>query len=136
MKATLTNYRQSPRKVRLITDLKKGKSVPEAENILSMLPKRGAEPVLKLLRSAAANAKQLGSDPKNLFVENATVDQGIVLKRFRPRAFGRAYQILKKTSLVKVNLSEKKTKKKSEKKVVEKKKFKEKNNAKDCQSIF
>ncbi|HXK34924.1 MAG TPA: 50S ribosomal protein L22 [Candidatus Paceibacterota bacterium] len=121
MKATLTNYRQSPRKVRLITDLIKGKSVPEAENILSMLPKRGAEPVLKLLRSAAANAKQLGSDPKNLFVENATVDQGIVLKRFRPRAFGRAYQILKKTSLVKVNLSEKKTKKKSEKKVVEKK---------------
>ena len=107
MKASLKNYRQSPRKVRLITETIKGKSVADAENILQALVKRGAEPVLKLLRSAVANAKQAGTDPKDLYVQNATVDQGVVLKRMRPRAFGRAYQILKRTSLVKVNLAEK-----------------------------
>jgi large subunit ribosomal protein L22 len=122
MKAVLSHYRQSPRKVRLVTDLVRGKSVSQAESLLATLPKRAALPVLKLLNSAVANAKAQGLDPKNLYVQKATVNQGVVLKRFRPRAFGRAYLIRKKTSQVAIGLAEKKTPvKKKEKETKEKK---------------
>lgn len=105
MKASLKNYRQSPRKVRLVADLVKGKTVPAALRELSLLPKRAAAPVKKLIESAVANAKNAGIEADNLVVENATVDEGITLKRFRPRAFGRATMIRKRTSHIDITLS-------------------------------
>jgi large subunit ribosomal protein L22 len=70
MKAELTSYNQSPRKVRLVTELVKGKRVVDALAQLSFLPKRSAEPVAKLIASAAANAKNLGENPDTLRVQN------------------------------------------------------------------
>ena len=113
MKAILKNYRQSPRKVRLVADLIKNRSVVDAAVILKTLPKRAAEPMAKLLNSAVANAKATGEDLKDLVVANITVNQGVVLKRMMPRAFGRAYQIKNRTSHVLINL--KKVEKKAEK---------------------
>jgi large subunit ribosomal protein L22 len=129
MKAFLKNYRQSPRKVRLVAELIKSKRVAEALLILDTLPKRASGPVEKLLASAVANAKQAGVSVENLFVENVTVNKGIVLKRSMPRARGSASRINKRTSHVMLTLIEKgieakkKTKKveKVEKKVVKSK---------------
>lgn len=101
MKASLHNYRQAPRKVRLITDLVKGKSADKAQAILSRLVKRGALPIKKLLDSAIANAKVA---PSELVVKNATVDKGVVIKRWMPRAMGRAFPIHKHTSNVSITL--------------------------------
>lgn len=102
--ATLTDYRQSPRKVRLVANLIRGKSAPQALVILSTLPKRAALPVEKLLRSAIANAKgdKLGT---GLFVSGVEVNKGTVLKRFMPRARGSAAPIRKKSSHVTLKLS-------------------------------
>jgi large subunit ribosomal protein L22 len=100
--AHLKNYRQSPRKVRLIADLMRGKTVEHALNLLSMLPKRGSEPMAKLLRSALANAK--GASSTDLFVEKIEVNGGIVFKRMMPRARGRASAIKKKSSHITVSL--------------------------------
>ena len=87
MKAALKNYRQAPRKVRLITDLVKGKDVIQAEAMLSHLIKRGSLPIKKLLLSAVANS---GKPKTALKIKKATVEKGLVIKRFMPRAFGRA----------------------------------------------
>jgi large subunit ribosomal protein L22 len=106
MKATLTNYKQSPRKVRLVTDLIKGKSVEKARLELSFLAKRAAEPILELLNSAVANAKQNQGVDKNLIIKNIEVNKGIVLKRFMPRARGSASRINKRTSHVVLILGE------------------------------
>jgi large subunit ribosomal protein L22 len=106
MKASLSNYRQSPRKVRLVTDAVKGKSVASADVVLSHMDKRAAEPIQKLIRSAAANAKAAGAREENLTVSNIEVNKGIVLKRFMPRAMGRASRINKRTSHVTVTLAE------------------------------
>ncbi len=65
MKATLESHNQSPRKVRLVADLVKGKKVPAALSALAFLPKRASEPVAKLIKSAAANAKDKGENPKS-----------------------------------------------------------------------
>jgi large subunit ribosomal protein L22 len=102
--AKLTDYRQSPRKVRLVANLIRGKAAPEALSILSMLPKRAALPMEKLLRSAIANAKgdKLGT---GLFVSTISVDKGTVLKRFMPRARGSAAPIHKHSSHVNISLS-------------------------------
>jgi len=108
MKASLKNYRQSPRKVRLVINAIKGRSVETARATLNVLPKRSAKPILKLLNSAVAGAKQAGIPQNNLYVAKATVNKGIVLKRFRPRAFGRAEPIKKRTSNVEIILAEKK----------------------------
>lgn len=105
MKASLNNYRQAPRKVRLITDLIKGKSALEAQGILSHLVKRGSHPIKKLLDSAVANSDTPAED---LVVKNATVDKGIVIKRWMPRAMGRAFPIHKHTSKVVIELAKKK----------------------------
>ena len=102
MKATLKNYRQAPRKVRLITELEKGKSASQAQAILSRLVKRGSLPVKKLLDSAIANA---GVPASELVVKNATVDKGVVIKRWMPRAMGRAFPIHKHTSKVVIELA-------------------------------
>lgn len=103
MKASLNNYRQAPRKVRLITELIKGKSAAQAQGILSHLIKKGALPIKKLLDSAVANA---GVPAEALTVKTATVDKGVVIKRWMPRAMGRAFPIHKHTSKVVIELAE------------------------------
>jgi len=124
MKAFLKNYRQSPRKVRLVADLIKGKKVNSAIVELDFLTKRASAPIQKLLASAVANAKNLGVDVENLFVQEMRVDKGIVMKRMMPRAMGRGARINKRTSHVTVVLAEKvmKVKKLAEKVVATKKK--------------
>ncbi len=107
MKAVLKNYRQSPRKVRLLADLVRGKRVSQALQTLSFTNKRAADPVVKLINSAVANAKQQGADVEKLFIKSIAVDKGIVLKRFMPRARGSAAQILKRSSHVAVELGSK-----------------------------
>lgn len=111
MKASLTNYRQSPRKVRLVANAVKGKDITTADVVLSYMPKRAAEPIQKLIKSAAANAEVLGVNPESLVVKNIEVNKGIVLKRIRPRAMGVAKRINKRTSHVEVTLGEKEAKK-------------------------
>jgi large subunit ribosomal protein L22 len=106
MKASLPNYRQSPRKVRLVAGAVKGKKVAAADTILAHMPKRAAEPIQKLIKSAAANAKNAGAKEENLTVANIEVNKGIVLKRWMPRAMGRASRINKRTSHVTVTLKE------------------------------
>lgn len=104
MKASLHNYRQAPRKVRLITELVKGKSAVQAQAILSHLIKRGAEPIKKLLDSAISNA---GVSADKLMIKKATVDKGVVIKRWMPRAMGRAFPIHKHSSHVVIELATK-----------------------------
>lgn len=101
MKASLNNYRQAPRKVRLVTDLVKGKRADKAQAILSRLIKKGALPIKKLLDSAVANS---GVPAGELTVKVATVDKGVVMKRWMPRAMGRAFPIHKHTSKVVIEL--------------------------------
>lgn len=124
MKAFLKNYRQSPRKVRLVADLLKGKQVDEALIELDFLVKRAGLPIKKLIESAAANAKNLGADRTSLFIKELRVDKGLVMKRMMPRAMGRGARINKRTSHVSVLLAEKvdKVKKLTEKVVAVKKK--------------
>lgn len=98
MKASITNSRHTPRKMRLVADLIKGKKVDEALSILSLAPKRAASTLLKLLKSAVANAKNQGVSVENLIIEKCSVDKGIVFKRFMPVARGSAHPILKRTS--------------------------------------
>ncbi len=103
--AELNRHNQSPRKVRLLTQLIKGKSVEQALAVLSLSVKKGSVPIEKLLRSAVANAKNnFKIDTKDLYIKDASVDGGVVLKRSRPRAFGRAYPIRRRTSNVKLVL--------------------------------
>src|SRR5690606_20295515 len=117
MKAILKNYRQAPRKVRLVADLIKGKSVANAALELKHLAKRAALPMEKLLASAVANATVSGVDKDSLIVKNVRVDKGLVMKRYMPRAFGRSAPIHKHASHVILTLAEdtKKAKKKSKK---------------------
>ncbi|MEK7601954.1 MAG: 50S ribosomal protein L22 [Patescibacteria group bacterium] len=104
-KAELSTYNQSPRKVRLVTDMVKGKTVQEAINALSFLPKRASLPILKLLKSAIANAKAKGEDEKALRIADIRVDSAGMLVRFMPRAMGRAAPIRKRRSKVVLELS-------------------------------
>lgn len=110
MKAYLKNYRQSPRKVRLVADLIKGKNVAQAIVSLDFLPKRASLPLKKLLVSAVANAKNQGLDEANLFVKELRVDKGIVMKRMMPRAMGRGARINKRTSNVSLLVAERASK--------------------------
>lgn len=107
MRATLSNYSQSPRKTRLVTDLVKGKSVAEALIALKFLEKRAADPIAKLIASALANAEKQGEDGKKLFVKSISVDKGLVRVKFMPRAFGRAAPVRRRMSHVKVELGKK-----------------------------
>jgi large subunit ribosomal protein L22 len=106
MKASLSNYRQSPRKVRLVTDLVKGKRVADADIVLAYMPKRAAEPIQKLIKSAASNAVNLGATLENLVIKNIEVNKGFVIKRSMPRAMGVAKPINKRTSHVDITLAE------------------------------
>lgn len=103
--AKLRNVRLSPRKARLVVDMVRGKAIQDALNILRFSPQKTAPILSKLLKSAVANAEQKGvSDVDQLFVKTVTVDQGPVLKRFLPRAMGRASRIRKPTSHITVVL--------------------------------
>ena len=91
--------RMSPSKIRRVLRQIQGKSYKDALIILEFLPYASCEPIIKVLRSAAANAKHnKGFDESNLVIKSAFANQGPTMKRFRPRAQGRAYRILKATS--------------------------------------
>ena len=106
MKAYLKSYRQAPRKVRLVTNLIKGKDVSSALIELDALPKRASGAIKKLLLSAVANAKENDgiSDINVLLVKEVRVDQGVILKRSMPRAHGSAFPIHKHTSHIMLEL--------------------------------
>lgn len=104
MKASLKSHNQSPRKVRLVTDLVKGKKVEDALAALSFLPKRASLPIKKLIESAVANAKARGEDVTKLKVKNITVDSAGMQVKYMPRAMGRAAPIRRRKSQVHVTL--------------------------------
>ncbi|CEH30953.1 MULTISPECIES: 50S ribosomal protein L22 [Aneurinibacillus] len=107
-KAVARNIRIAPRKMRLVVDLIRGKQVGEAIAILKHTPKASSPVVEKVLMSAIANAEHnMNLDANNLVISKVFVDEGPTLKRFRPRAMGRASRINKRTSHVTVILSEK-----------------------------
>ncbi|MBI1999254.1 MAG: 50S ribosomal protein L22 [Parcubacteria group bacterium] len=110
MKALLRNYRQSPRKVRLVADLIRGKNVPRALTLLDSTTKRAVAPVKKLLLSAVANAKTNNrvASESALYVKEIRVDGGATLKRGMPRAFGRSAPIRKRTSHIFIELAQRK----------------------------
>ena len=107
MKASLKNYRQSPRKVRLVANLIKGKGVEKALVVLDFLAKRAGLPIRKLLLSAVSNAKQVGMEKENLFIKELRVDKGVTLKRMMPAAMGSGHRINKRTSRITLILAEK-----------------------------
>ncbi|ARK28519.1 50S ribosomal protein L22 [Halalkalibacter krulwichiae] len=108
-KAVAKQVRIAPRKVRLVIDLIRGKQVGEAIAILRHTPKAASPVVEKLLNSAIANAEHnYEMEPNNLVISEAFVDEGVTLKRFRPRAMGRASRINKRTSHITLVVTEKK----------------------------
>ncbi|MCM3715680.1 50S ribosomal protein L22 [Halalkalibacter oceani] len=108
-KAVAKQVRIAPRKVRLVVDLIRGKQVGEAIAILRHTPKAASPVVEKLLNSAIANAEHnYEMEPNNLVISEAYVNEGITLKRFRPRAMGRASRINKRTSHITLVVTEKK----------------------------
>lgn len=122
--AKLNYLRMAPRKTRLMANVIKGLSVNEAEAQLLLNPKKASEPILKLLRSAVANGKQKNVSEENLFVKEIRVDQGPMLKRFMPRAQGRATPIQKKTSHITLVLAESLKPKQSRFKIMKQEKIK------------
>jgi large subunit ribosomal protein L22 len=108
MKAILKNYRQSPRKVRLIADLVRGKKASEALTSLQFVDKRASGPFSKVIESAIANAKDQGKSIEKLFIKTVQVNKAATLKRSMPRARGSASRINKRNSHISVELGEKK----------------------------
>jgi large subunit ribosomal protein L22 len=107
VKAITRYVRIAPRKARLVTELIKGKPVEEALTILRYVPKKAARLVDKTLRSAVANAEQNPNiDVDTLYIKRIFVDGGPTMKRWRPRAMGRATKIIKRTSHITVILDE------------------------------
>ena len=102
--ARVRHIRVTPMKARRVVNLIRGKQASEAMAILKFAPQQASEPIFKLVQSAVANAKviadkqNLSIDEDDLFVSRAFVDEGTTLKRFMPRAQGRAFKILKRTS--------------------------------------
>ena len=103
--ATLKSHNQPERKIRLVTELVKGKKVQVALDALAFLPKRGAAPIAKLIASAVASAKAQGEDIENLVVQSIIVENAGMLKKFMPRAFGRASMIRRRKSRITVKLA-------------------------------
>ncbi|HEX8099153.1 MAG TPA: 50S ribosomal protein L22 [Actinomycetota bacterium] len=101
-KASAKYIRVAPRKMRRSVDLIRGRHVEDARRILRLSPLAPNRTLSKVLESAVANAEQRQAIPENLVVSRAWVDEGPMLKRFRPRAFGRATRVRKKTSHVTV----------------------------------
>jgi large subunit ribosomal protein L22 len=118
VKAELKNYRQSPRKVRLVVDLIRGKKVKDAIGILSVTTRRSSLPIKKLVESAIANAKHnFNLESADLFVKEIAVNEGPTMYRSMPRARGSSAPIRKRTSRVLVVLDELKNSKKLNKKI-------------------
>lgn len=114
-KAKLNNYRQAPRKVRLVADTLRGKSVQEAITTLSFIPKRSALPLQKLLASALANAKDLSMPTEDLVVKEIRVDAGSTLYRSQSRSYrGGDSTTRKRTSHISLVLSESKARSKKQ----------------------
>jgi ribosomal protein L22 len=108
VRAQAKYVRSSPRKARLVVDHIRGKSVDEARAILAHTPRAAAVPVLKVLESAIANAEHNHELlPEELRIHQVMVDEGPTIKRFRPRALGRATKIRKRTSHITINLTNK-----------------------------
>ncbi|MCK4426222.1 MAG: 50S ribosomal protein L22 [Deltaproteobacteria bacterium] len=106
-RAVAKYLRISPQKTRLVADVVRGKSVGDALQILSFMPKKGARMIKKVLESALANADQNPNiDVDILYIKKIMVDQGPQLKRFRPRAMGRAYRIQHRFSHITIILDE------------------------------
>ena len=106
-KAFLRYIRISPRKVQIVCDLIRGKSVAQATAILMATPKAASEPLLKLLKSAAANAENNhGMDPEKLFVSQCFATPGPILKRMRAASKGRGNRINKRTSHITIAVAE------------------------------
>ena len=107
IKVKLNNLRTSPRKVRQVVDLIRGKTALQAQSILLITVNKSARPILKLLNSALASAKHnFQLDTADLFVSKITVDEGSKLKRWHPMSRGRAYPIIKRTSHIALTLGE------------------------------
>ena len=104
--AKLSYLRIAPRKVRMVVDLVRGKSVDEAQIILNFTIKRATHPLLKLLKQGIANAKDVfQAEQSDLYISEIRVDEGPKLKRWRARARGRAFEIKKRTSHISLSLS-------------------------------
>lgn len=108
MKANLSNYGQSPRKTRLVTELVKGKTVEQALIALTFLEKRASAPMKKLILSAVANAEKQGENRNNLMVKSITVNKGLVKTWVMPKAMGNRTLIRHRASHVHVVLGKKK----------------------------
>ncbi len=107
-RAYLRHARIAPRKVKIVCDLIRGKDAGTAAAILMNTPKAASELLIKLLKSAVANAENNhGMDPEKLYVDATFVTPGPVMKRVHPRAQGRAFRILKRTSHITIVLKEK-----------------------------
>ncbi len=119
--ARLVGVRVTPQKARRVVDLVRGKAVAEALAILKCAPQAASEPVFKLVASAVANARVKADAANEYFNENDLVidrifvDEGVTMKRFRPRAQGRASQILKRTSHITVHVATAEASKKASK---------------------
>ena len=123
--AKLNDYRQSPRKVRVVADAIRGKRVKDAEVNLKFLTKRASDPIFKLLKSAVANAKNRNIETENLIIKELKVDGGKILYRRGHASRGRSPRIRKRTSHISITLTTnnkqpttKKTKKLNKKVVV------------------
>ncbi len=115
-RAVLRDIRHTPQKARRIVDLIRGQRADEALNILKFAPQAAGQDVYTLLNSAVANAKAKNPairDASELWVVEALVDEGRTMKRFRPRAQGRGFRILKRSSHISVAVSDVKTSSKS-----------------------
>lgn len=121
IKAKLQYLRIAPRKVRLVADLIRGKTIQESRNILNFSVKGASQPLMKLLNSAVANAKNNSNiEEGNLYIARITVDEGPKIKRWQPRSRGQAFEIQKKTShviLILKEIGENKTKKSKRKEI-------------------
>ena len=107
IKVKLSNLRTSPRKVRQVIDLVRGKNALQAQAILTFTVNKSARSVLNLLNSAIASAEHdLHLDKANLFISKITVDEGPKLKRWHPMSRGRAYPIIKRSSHIALTLGE------------------------------
>lgn len=104
--ASLNDHRQSPRKVRLVANAIRGKSIAVAKHKLTLITKRATHPLNKLVNSAIANAKNMGIDLADLMVKSITVNGGKILYRSMPAAHGSAHPIRKRTSHITVVLGE------------------------------
>jgi large subunit ribosomal protein L22 len=108
-KAVVRFVRMSPRKVRIVANMVRGKRVDQALSLLTLLPKKSAAVISKLVSSAAANIEDKGkgkADVDNLVVKSITVDNGPIIKRWMPRAMGRANRVQRRSSHITVILDE------------------------------